>query len=158
MAAAAAASAAPAAALEAVAPPDNLGGLVQDFVLGQQDGAAELVAAGTDDGAAWPRALGLRAKSGTGRREAGVGVSAACMRVRRREGRRVARPASSCGRSSSFGGLCLSGTSARAPAPAHRSARPRDGTCTRVLQRRAGLLSLRSSARLPEAFGPRHWG
>lgn len=58
MAAAAAAAASTAAALEAVAPPGNLGGLVQDFVLGQQDGAADLVAAGTDDGAAWPRALG----------------------------------------------------------------------------------------------------
>ncbi|XP_049646772.1 MMS19 nucleotide excision repair protein homolog isoform X3 [Suncus etruscus] len=50
MAAATAAAAATADVLEALAPPGNLGGLVQDFVLGQQDGAADLVAADVKSG------------------------------------------------------------------------------------------------------------
>lgn len=41
-----------AAALEAVAPTGALWGLVQDFVMGQQEGPADQVAAGTADGAA----------------------------------------------------------------------------------------------------------
>lgn len=41
-----------AAALEAVAPLGTLWGLVQDFVMGQQEGPADQVAAGKADGAA----------------------------------------------------------------------------------------------------------
>lgn len=41
-----------AAALEAVAPTGALCGLVHDFVMGQQEGPADQVAAGTADGAA----------------------------------------------------------------------------------------------------------
>lgn len=41
-----------AAALEAVAPTGALWGLVHDFVMGQQEGPADQVAAGTADGAA----------------------------------------------------------------------------------------------------------
>lgn len=42
-----------AAALEAAAPTGALWGLVQDFVMGQQEGPADQVAAGTADSAAW---------------------------------------------------------------------------------------------------------
>ncbi|KAK2098750.1 hypothetical protein P7K49_024201 [Saguinus oedipus] len=41
-----------AAALEAAAPTDTLWGLVHDFVMGQQEGPADQVAAGTADGSA----------------------------------------------------------------------------------------------------------
>lgn len=41
-----------AAALEAAAPTGALWGLVHDFVMGQQEGPADQVAAGTADGAA----------------------------------------------------------------------------------------------------------
>lgn len=43
-----------AASVEAVAPTGALRGLVQDFVMGQQEGPADQVAAGTADGAARP--------------------------------------------------------------------------------------------------------
>lgn len=63
-----------ATALEAVAPTGALWGLVQDFVMGQQEGPADQVAAGTADGAARLPLGGLQEGAASARAPGGKGA------------------------------------------------------------------------------------
>ena len=63
-----------AAALEAVLPTGALWGLVQDFVMGQQEGPADQVAAGMADGAARLPLGGLQEGAASAQAPGGKGV------------------------------------------------------------------------------------